>query len=255
VLASDPSAAARPSGSAPLPGVAVLAGSTASQLMLGPGTVDSFAVGDMIAVDVDYQQQTGWVGTGIAAAYVKDPADVQRDIDYVRRVTFNVARVAEKTTTSLLLAQALLGGVPAGGASLQKVVALVDREGGSFFQDWSALFVWQEESGGRVCFYYPRLSPSRSGTSGVQRATVATGGALATTALGMPGLHPPSVSSKQLSGTGTASAPEAAVAIGAGLGAISLHASFEAFPYADVNDGEAVLCYRSYVPASAAAMY
>src|SRR5258708_38095138 len=52
-------------------------------------------------------------------------------------------------------------GAPAAGASAQVVVAFVDREGGSFFQEWSALFVAEEESGGRVCFYYPRLSAGR----------------------------------------------------------------------------------------------
>ena len=62
-----------------------------------------------------------------------------------------------------VLAQPLLGGAPAAGASAQVVVAFVDREGGSFFQEWSALFVAEEESGGRVCFYYPRLSPTGSG--------------------------------------------------------------------------------------------
>jgi len=100
VLESDPNTGPRPSGGIPLTGVAVLEGSTGSELIVGLGTVDSFATGDVLAVDVDYQQQTGYVGSGIAAAYVKDAADVQRDRDYVRRVTFNVARVAEKTATS-----------------------------------------------------------------------------------------------------------------------------------------------------------
>ena len=127
---------------------------------LGAGAVDAFTDGDMLAVDADYQQQTGYVGTGIAAAYVNDPADVNRDPNYVRRVTFNLGRVAEKTATSLLLAQPLPGGAPAAGVGAQKVVAFVDREGGSFFQEWSGLFVAEEESGGRVCFFYPRLSPT-----------------------------------------------------------------------------------------------
>ncbi len=114
----------------------------------------------LIAVDVDYQQQAGYVGSGIAAAYVSSPAAVKQDLNYVRRVTFNVGRVAEVTATSVVLAQPLLGGMPAAGASAQVVVAFVDREGRSFFQEWSALFVVEEESGGRVCFYYPRLSPN-----------------------------------------------------------------------------------------------
>lgn len=137
--------------------VAVLAGSTASELVLGPGAVDTFNVGDLVACDVDYQQQTGYIGSPIAAAYVKDPADVNRERDYLRRVTFNVGRVTSKTATALELGQPLIGGAPATGASLQRVAAFTDREGGSFFHDWSALFTLEPESGGRVCFYYPRV--------------------------------------------------------------------------------------------------
>jgi len=133
-------------------------------------------------------------------------------------VTFNVARVAQKTATSLLLAQALLGGIPSAGASIQKIKAFVDREGGTFFQDWSALFVLQDESGGRVCFYYPRLSPSR----------------------------PPG---------GNAFRPETAAEILQPLAAAALHASFLALPCTDENDGEAGLCYRSYFPAEISALY
>jgi hypothetical protein len=117
----------------------------------------------MVAVDVDYAQQTGYLGSPIAAAYVKDPSDVKRDRDYLRRVTFNVAKVQEKTATSLLLDKAMPGGAPAIGASAQKVKGFVDREGGSFFQEWSGLFVIEAEEGGRVCFYYPRLQACAPG--------------------------------------------------------------------------------------------
>ena len=160
VLATSPSAAPEPSGGAPIPGAAVLGGSTASEIVFGIGSVSAFVSGNLIAVDMDYQQQIGYVGSGIAAAYVSDPVAVNRDLNYVRRVTFNVGRVVEVTATSVILAQPLLGGAPAAGASAQVVVAFVDREGGSFFQEWSALFVAEAESGGRVCFYYPRLSPN-----------------------------------------------------------------------------------------------
>ena len=54
----------------------MLDGSSAGEILLGAGAVDDFAIGDILAVDLDYGQQTGWVGSGIAAAYVKDPADV-----------------------------------------------------------------------------------------------------------------------------------------------------------------------------------
>jgi hypothetical protein len=223
VLATDASATPQASGGLALPAISLLPGSTAKTLQLGAGATDQFAVGDLVAVDVDYQQQIGYVGTGIAAAYVRDPQDVRRDADYVRRVTFNVGRVASKTSSTLLLAQPLAGGAPALGAGAQKVVAFVDREGGSFIQEWSALFVAVEASGGSVAFYYPRLVAFRSG------ATAGAG---------------------KVSGSA-----EAATPISTGLEVLALRASFLALPAVDGNDGEAALCYRSYFPAREAAVY
>jgi len=163
VLAEDGNATGAASGGAALAPVAVLAGSSETELILGVGAVDAFDAGDMVAVDVDYAQQTGYIGAPIAAAYVKDPADVKRDRDYLRRVSFNVAKVREKTATSLLLETPLAGGAPVTGASVQKVVGFVDRESGSFFQEWSGVFVIEAEEGGRVCFYYPRLQACAPG--------------------------------------------------------------------------------------------
>ncbi len=162
VLAADPGAAAAPSGGAPLAGVAVQSGSTASEIFVGAGAVGPFAVGDVIAVDIDYTGQTGYVGSGVSGAYVRAASDVGSNANYIRRITFNVVRIAAITATSLQLAQPLIGGAPSTSAKVQKVVALVDRESGSFFQEWSALFVLPEGSGGRVCFYYPRLQPASS---------------------------------------------------------------------------------------------
>ena len=212
-LATEASAEAEPAGGTPVAAVAVLAGSTATEIVLGESAVELFTIGDMVAVDADYQQQTGYVGAGMAAAYVRAPAEVQQDGNYVRRVTFNVGRVAEKRAASVVLAQPLLGGAPEAGMGVQRVIALVDREGGSFFQEWSALFVLEEQSGGRVCFYYPRLSAA----------------------------------AKEEAETG--------MEVGGGIAGYGLHATFAALPYQDSSDGEAALCYRSYFPASAAALY
>ena len=212
VLASDPVAALSPSGGDPLPAVVLQPGSTATVLQFASGATDAFVAGDLLAVDIGYTGQTGYVGSGIAAAYVSDPADVQSDVDYIRRITFNVGRVVAKTATSITVAQALLGGTPPTGAAVQKVVAFIDREGGSFFQEWSALFVIPEESGGRVCFYYPRLQPA-------------------------------------------APTQEKNLAVSDRLEAYALRASFVALPHTDPADSEQVLCYRSYFPASSAALY
>jgi hypothetical protein len=217
------SASPSPSGGTPAVAVAVLPGSTASELVFGSGAASAFSAGSLIAVDVDYEEQTGYVGSGIAAAYVTSALAVNEDANYVRRVTFNVGRIVEVTATTVLLSQPLIGGAPASGASAQAVVAFVDREGGSFFQEWSALFVAEQESGGRVCFYYPRLSPSQGQGSGTKSAA---------------GI-----------------ARETWAEFAKPLSAIALRASFLALPYTDPNDGQTVLCYRSYFPAVQAQAY
>jgi hypothetical protein len=231
VLASDPSANPQPSGGTPIVAAAVLTGSTANEIVVGVGVVDGFAVGDIIAVDADYGQQTGYVGTGISAAYVENPMDVNQDVNYIRRVTFNLGRVAQTTTTSLVLAQALLGGTPPSNAGVQQVVAFVDREGGAFFQEWSALFVAEDESGGRVCLHYPRLSPTTAIEISLSMTTPPTAGRV-----------------KVLQ-------REKEVEIVNPIMALALHAAFQAMPHVDENDGQTVVCYRSYFPAVMAAVY
>jgi hypothetical protein len=225
-----------------------MAGSTASELVFGAGLGSVFAPGCLIAVDVDYQQQTGYVGSGITAAYVSSAAAVNQDANYVRRVTFNVGRVAEVTSTSVLLAQPLLGGAPAAGASAQIVIAFVDREGGSFFQEWSALFVAEEESGGRVCFYYPRLSPNPGArSSGVSWGASASGSDITGTVT--------AGAMKDVKNPAGAFAREGLAAIDKSLAAMTLRASFISLASTDPNDGQTVLCYRSYFPAAMAGVY
>ncbi|MGH9524983.1 MAG: hypothetical protein ACRD3E_20850, partial [Terriglobales bacterium] len=59
VLASNVNADPFPSGGSPQDAVALLPTSTAQELVFGAGAVEAFQVGDLIAVDVDYAQQTG----------------------------------------------------------------------------------------------------------------------------------------------------------------------------------------------------
>jgi hypothetical protein len=187
-------------------------GSTAAQLVLTADQLPHFDLGDVVAVDADYTGQTGYLGAGAPGAYLSLPLDPALHVDFIRRITFNVSRVASKTDSSLLLAQPLLAAPTVPGMSVQRVMAFVDREGSSFFQEWSGLFIVAADSGGRACFYYPRLQVAAS----------------------------PREVRQDLSGP---------------LFSHMLHASLHAFPAPDLNDGETVLCYRSYFPASTAAVY
>jgi len=97
------------------------------------------------------------------------------------------------------------------GDKLQTVTGFVDREGGSFYQEWSALFVMEGSQGERIFFHYPRLQ------------TMASAEELAT----------------PLTGKDSDS-----------LARVLLKGRFRALPAIDPLDGERVLCYRSFLPAA-----
>lgn len=204
LLASAAGAAANGSGAKGVPAVNLAAGSTASFLALNASDLANFSAGAIVAVDVDYAGQTGYVGTGVSAAYVRSATSVNSDVDYIRRVTFNVARVSQVTASGLELAQPLLAGIPASGMRVQPITGFVDREGGSFFHEWSALFVMAGEQGERILFHYPRLQATAGAQEGMQ-------------------------------------------ALAAPLERVALNASFRALPVTDLNDGEQVVCFRSFL--------
>ena len=139
------------------PAVSVQPGSTATVIVnLAAPDAAQFAAGSLIAIDNDYAGQTGFVGSPIAGAYTRQAVS---DVDYIRRITFNVALVSQVSATSLTLAEPLPGGAPAANAKLQAITGFVDREGGSFYHEWSALFVMEGAQGERIVFHYPRLQP------------------------------------------------------------------------------------------------
>ena len=155
LLAPASGAAPAAVGAQATPAVAVQNGSTAISVVLSSTT--GFTAGQTIAVDMDNTGQTGYVGSPVSGAYLRQAVS---DVDYIRRVTFNVALISQVTSTSLTLASPLPGGVPATGAKAQAVTGFVDREGGSFFQEWSALFVMEGSQHERIFFHYPRLQPN-----------------------------------------------------------------------------------------------
>ncbi len=207
VLAASATAAPIGSGAKAEPAVALLPSSTASKLYLAAAPAAAVQAGSMVVVDEDYAGQTGFVGSAISAAYVQSAASVGNDPDYIRRVSFNVGRITSIAADGgLVLAAALPAGVPAAAMKVQELLGFVDREGGSFFQEWSALFLYEGSQGDRLFLHYPRMQPA-------------------------------------------APSAESEVAVGTSLAMVQPMASFRALPVTDGNDGQQVVCYRTYVPA------
>ena len=154
ILAPAGGASPAADGAVASPAVIPQSGSTSTSIVLTSSDAAEFTAGSIVTVDVDYTGQTGFVGSPITGAYVRQALT---DVDYIRRITFNVALVSQSSATGLTLAEPLPGGPPAAGTKLQQVTGFVDREGGTFYQEWSALFVMRGSQGERIFFHYPRL--------------------------------------------------------------------------------------------------
>jgi hypothetical protein len=151
-------AAAAGSGGTAVTAVALQSGSTANVLQLGAAAAN-FQVGETIVIDIDYTGQLGFVGSGVSGAYVKS---VLTDVDYVRRVSLNIARISAIASGAVTLEQPLLTGIPTASMKVSGVTGFCDREGSTFFQEWSALFVAEGQQGERVLWHYPRLQAMAS---------------------------------------------------------------------------------------------
>ena len=181
-------------------------GSTATSILLASTDAAKFTVGSIVALDIDYVGQTGFVGSPISGAYVRQALT---DIDYIRRITFNIALVSQVSSTGITLAEPLPGGAPGTGGKIQPVTGFIDREGGSFYQEWSALFVMLGSQGERIFFHYPRLQTVASADEA---------------AIPLSGKNP------------------------GGQARVLLKGQYLALPVTDPLDGERVLCYRSFLP-------
>jgi hypothetical protein len=208
LLAPASGAAPAADGAQAATAVTTLSGSTATFVALASIDAATFSAGSIIALDADYTGQTGFVGAPVSGAYVRQALT---DVNYIRRVTFNVAFISQVSSAGLTLAGPLPGGAPAAGSKLQAVTGFVDREGGSFYQEWSALFVMEGSQGERIFFHYPRLQTMASAQE---------------TALPLDGKNT------------------------SGLARVLLKGKFLALPVTDPLDGERVVCYRSFIPAA-----
>lgn len=210
VLAPATGATAAADGAQASTAVIPQTGSTATSILLATADAAKFSAGSIVAADVDYTGQTGFVGAPVSGAYVRQALT---DVDYIRRVTFNVALVAQVNSAGLTLAEPLPGGAPEAGVKLQLVTGFVDREGGCFYQEWSALFVMEGSQSERICYYYPRLQSMNGAAETVNP-----------------------LSSKNQNGQSR----------------VLLKGQFLALPITDPLDGERVVCYRSFLPAASA---
>jgi len=207
VLAAASGALPAADGAQATPAVIPQSGSSNTLILLTASDAAKFTPGSIVAVDADYTGQTGFVGTPVSGAYVRQAPS---DVDYIRRVTYNLALVGQVTPAGLTLAKPLPGGAPAAGAKVQAVTGFVDREGGSFYQEWSALFVMQGSQGERIFFHYPRLQT----ICGAEETVVP-------------------LNAKNHCGQSR----------------VLLKGQFLALPVTDPLDGEKVVCYRSFLPA------
>ncbi len=134
LLAIAAGASANGSGGTAAAAVPLAAGSTATALNVGAAAA-GFSVGELVSVDVDYTGQTGYVGSGVSAAYVSAAANVASDVNYIRRVSLNVGCVTAIANGVLTLGAPLPAGAPTAGMQVSPLVGFVDREGGTFFQE------------------------------------------------------------------------------------------------------------------------
>ncbi|MGI4829450.1 MAG: hypothetical protein ACRYFU_14835 [Janthinobacterium lividum] len=170
LLVAAAGAAGAGSGGTAATATALAAGSTATTLNMGAGAATAFPIGGLVVVDVDYTAgQTGFLGSGVSGAYLRTAVT---DVDYVRRISLNTGRVVSASNGVLTLESPLLAGVPTAAMKVSAVAGFCDREGSSFFQEWSALFVGEGQQGERVLWHYPRLQSM----SGIAEASAAEAG-------------------------------------------------------------------------------
>ncbi len=251
VLVAASGDAPAPMGAQAAAAVAIQSGSTATSIVLAAGDAAQFTAGSAVAVDVDYTGQTGFVGSPVSGAYVRQPL---ADIDYIRRVTFNVALVSQVSSAGLTLASPLIGGAPAAGAKVQALAGFVDREGGCFYQEWSALFVMEGSQGERIYYHYPRLQPM-TGAEEVFAPLDETASKLSSSKSHQLSLTMKAVTTKATGSAGIASGAGHPISESSGAmktngqSRVQLIGHFLAMPVSDPLDGERVLCYRSFLPA------
>lgn len=146
-------------------------------VFLPAGSGSLFAAGQMIVVDVDYDKATtGFVGSNGIPVYVNN---APQDVDFIRRTSDFVNRITTVVSgpiagiagnqDALVLQGPMVGGgcsssvnpgplVPGSTAKVQIINGWTAREGGTFVEDYSALFLADTIDGDQFAVYYPHVS-------------------------------------------------------------------------------------------------
>jgi hypothetical protein len=199
-------------------------------VFLPAGSGALFIAFNQIVVDIDYDKvSVGFVGSNGIPVYVNN---APQDVDFIRRTsdfTGTVALVVAGPIAgvaggqdALVLVQPFTGGgasssvnpgpvVPPAGSKIQKITGWTVREGGTFIQDWSGLFVLDTIDGDQICFYYPHISITQF----------------------------KNINTRAIDNVGTTDETR-----------YELDATFESLAFDDPLDGETVVCYRAFYPSS-----
>jgi len=190
-------------------------------LYVPSGSGAAFAVNNYVVVDIDYVAGTsGVLGEAGAFAYpnaITDTDWIRKTSDYVARVTAIVTGVGSPVQDALILDQVFVGGgspaatngIPPTTSKVQIVSGWSARNGGTFIQEWSGLFISDAQDGAQIALYYPHLSISQ-----------------------FRGMNPYTIENI---GTTDTTGNE-------------LDASFECLGFDDPLDGETVCSYMGYFP-------
>lgn len=200
-----------------------VAGYVGEPTLYVPAGSGSFAVGQYIVCDQDYNgTDFGYVGD--AGVNVFQGAVSATEVDFIRKTSDYVACIkavvsgAAPGQDALILTKKFVGGgnnpnaltantAPTAGAKIQKIHGYATRQGGTTISEWSAIFLLDTIDASQIIFYYPRVSPDVYG--------------------GLPGTNLQNATSMQT---------------------YELECSFDALAFDDPIDGETVTSYQAYLP-------
>lgn len=151
------------------PAVAMLSYDGNVTLTLTPGGGVNFSANNIIVVDKDYDPTTyGLVGEN-AFPVLKG---LVTDVDYIRKTSDFVARVASVAGDVLTLVSPFVGGgsndlngnlftaFPPPNAKVQRLKGWTSRKGGATVHQWTGIFKLDTKDGTQLLAYYPRLAIS-----------------------------------------------------------------------------------------------